>query len=225
MKRFSASMVLIILAVLAVAQVAMAQPFGVTTENGTQKTGTGTTATSVAITGGNVTEVNITAAQITGRWAGFWGSITAGINLTDGVQTFYAWTVSNVTGAAVYAVNGSVTDWDLMQRANDTHMPVNLQGEATDNFNNTFNSSETFTVGTSRSIDNVKYAMTWQDGVQGTLLKSYALTTSDTNAEIFAAKAVGDADSFINGVEADFQLIVPAQSAYATPYEFYLELP
>ena len=222
------NMSLVFLAILSLMLVpfAIAQPTGGNvTVVGNSETGTGTSSETVGIEGGNVTNVNVSGTSITGRWAGFYGNISGGVKLTDSVaNSFYEWTVSDMTGAVVYATNTTVADWTGANIAPATYaqMPSYVVGDVTDTYNATFTASELFT-SSSLSEANTNFTNTWQNGAQGTL-RTYSLYSAADNAIIFAGKAQNDVNSFKGTNTTDYQILVPATSAVSN-YNFYLELP
>ncbi len=197
---------------------ALAEPTGANVTIGPSERGTATTAETVDTEGGNVTEVNVSGTSITGRWAGFWGTVEGGIALTDAADNaFFEWTVSNVTGAVVYAASAAVTDFSTLTAGNDTVAPAYVQADVTDNYNNTFNVTDTFT-SASLNIAGAPFVTTL--GGAGAL-RTYSL--ADGTTHIWAAEAVQDSTGF-NTETVDYQLLAPANSAGIT-YTFYLELP
>lgn len=202
----------------------LAAPSGATTTVGASETATGTSVTTVNADGGNVTYVDVDSTVITSRWAGFYGNVTGSLLLGDAsANTFYQWTVADVTGAVVYAANGSVTDWtggNIGPLAN-ANAPTWVAGSSTDNFTNTFNTTGTFT-SSSPSIGSVPVATTLNgSGVAGDL-DTYALWSTADSVNIWAGAVVDDANGF-NNETVDYQILLPAQTG--TTYSFYLELP
>ncbi len=205
---------------------AIAQPTGGNvTVVGSSEKGAGSVSETVGIEGGNVTNVNISGSSITGRWAGFYGNVSGGVKLTDSSSnSFYEWSVTDMTGAVVYATNTTVADWTGGNIAPATYdqMPSFIIGSTTDNYNSTFTASEVFT-SSSLTENDVNYTSTWQNGAQGTL-RTYSLYSAADNALIFAGKAQDNVNSFKAGEQLDYQVLVPASSTI-TNYNFYLELP
>ncbi|MDK2849830.1 MAG: hypothetical protein PWP03_809 [Candidatus Woesearchaeota archaeon] len=215
MKRFWVLFGVVLLMLYSFTGFVRADPTGATVTAGTAVTGSGTTSDNITINAGEVMSANIYGKTITTKWAGFYGNISGGISLEDSSgNVFYNWSVSDVTGAVVYAANDTVSDWTL-SNASEADMPAYVQGTATDSFSNTFTASEQFTSPT-KTVDNVLYAVTYGTGT----FKTYALKT--TSEIIFAGKSPGTAAGF-NGNNVDYQILVPAQSN--TNYYFYLELP
>jgi len=198
----------------------MAAPTGGSVAEGATSSWSGTASTSVNTYGGNITEVNVSGYSQTGRWAGFWGEVSGGIRLSDGTNSFYEWTVTDVTGAVVYAADAAVSNWGSIAAAGISDLPGYLTAGATDNFTNTFNTTgKTFT-SASLSISNVPYTNTYSGGSAGNL-ETYAL--KDGTTLIWAGKALSNEASFDGGT-VDYQLLVPANTTQQT-YNFYLELP
>lgn len=219
-KRLSKMFVLTAVIMLITAYAVIGAPSGAEIDASQQYTGTGTSSEFLRTEGGNLTNINITSDQITSRWAGFFGTITAGLKLADaGGNSFYEWSVVNVSSGMVYAANESMSSWSL-SAATEADMPGNLiVAEAADNYNKTFTTTGDFN-SSSMDIASVPYTTTWQGGASGTL-RTYALKTG--TKLVFAGKAVENATGFDNS-EVDYQLLVPGFSSGMT-YYFYFELP
>ncbi len=216
MKRMLVLMAAVLLLVYGSMNLVNAAPAGAQITAGSLETGTGTSSDNMTINAGEVQAANIYGKTITAKWAGFYGNISGGISLEDtSGNVFYNWSISDVTGAVVYAANGTVSGWTLLN-ASEADMPAYVQGTATDSFNNTFTQSEQFVRPGGQTVDNVLYATTYGAGT----FKTYALKT--TGEIIFAGKSPGSQAGF-NGGTVDYQILVPAQSN--TNYYFYLELP
>ena len=213
---------LLVVMAMCIMPMAFAAPTGGTVDELAQETGAAAVVQTVDIEGGNVTGVNVSTTSITGRWAGFWGNITGGIELSDSsANKFYEWTVSNMDGAVVYVSNGTVSDFGSLAAATVSDLPSYITGAATDNFSNTFTATEIFNSSSVTNITSTPYAQSWQSGSQGTL-KTYALKDTDGDL-VWAGKAQNDVTGF-NGETLDYQILVPADSTVVT-YSFYLELP
>ncbi len=184
------------------------------------------TTTSVDIIGGNVSQVNVSSVQVTDKWVGFYGEVSGSIVLGDSTgHTFYQWTISDPSGAVVYATNGTVSDWSSLSAlyADSGYLPDFLIS-GTDSFNNTFTSQEDFTSPT-LSVSAVNYTTTWQGGAQGTDFKTYAMYADSGATLVWAGKVVADQTSFNSGT-ADYQILAGVNQIGATQtFYFYLELP
>lgn len=220
-------MLMIAVFALTLALVAAA-PTGASTAAGASETGTSTSSTTVNIDGGNVTYVDVSSNVVTGRWAGFFGNVSANLILSDAsANNFYQWTIGSMDGAVVYAANASVSDWTTgnIGPLSNANAPAWVQGAVTDNFTQTFAATEAFTssgYSGGSEIAAVPYVTTYNSsGVAGNL-KTYALYATAESANIWAGKVVDDADGF-NGNSVDYQVLLPAQTG--TTYSFYLELP
>lgn len=199
----------------------MAQPAGGEVDIGASERGEGTAADTVIAEGGNVTQVNVSGTSITGRWAGFWGTISGGIALSDASNnSFYEWTVSDVTGSVVYAADGSVSDWTTVTAASSSDQITFVDEPATDNFTNTFTGTDDFSSASIATIPSVPVATTLQND-SSTNLRTFALMAGSTR--LFAAVADAGEVGF-NSETVDYQLLAPADSGTVT-YTFYLELP
>lgn len=199
-----------------------ADPAGGETDFLGESRGGATSSQTETVEGGNVTGVNISGTQITTKWAGFYGNISGGIILADGSSnTFYEWTVTDLTGAIVYAANTSVSDWSTLANASATDMPSFLTTAATDNY------TETLSTGGSGTFDGdaltTYYTTTWNDTAQGSL-ETHSLLADGGNTLIWAGVAEDGTTGF-NGGSLDYQIIVPADGTTTTTYNFYLELP
>ncbi len=179
-------------------------------------------AGNASVTAGGTSQVDVQSTQSTGRWAGFYGSITGSIVLADATSHWFKnWTVSNVAGAYVYASNASNPDFSTLAAATSTDEPSWLTTTgAADNFQNTFAQSEAQTFNGQSVTAN--YTQTY-DNTGAETFKTYALKDGSSDL-IWAALAQNDATGY-NGNTVDYQLLVPVDGATATNYYFFLELP
>lgn len=213
---------MLIIAVLALPMAFAAPAAGNVTEQGSQSSYAGISSESVTTEGGNVTEVNVTGYASTARWAGFYGSIDGGIRLGDsGNNIFYEWTVSNFDGSVVYAANTTVSDWSdaAISAAGVGDMPSYLTTGASDNYTNTFDTTEGF-ASASITEGSTPYITTLETGT-GTF-KTYSL--KNTAGTLIWAGLADQNELGFDGTTVDYQLLVPADSSGVT-YNFYLELP
>jgi hypothetical protein len=216
------SILLVLAFTVILASLVLAAPTGGNIATGPSERGAGSSSGTTTAQGGNVTQINVSGTAITGRWAGFYGSISGNITLSDASSNnFYAWTITNFTGAVVYAANSTVSTWNLVP-LNNSIAPIGIQTAAADNFNNTFTSTGTFT-SSSMSVNTVPLTNTYQGGTVGTL-KTYALVTGDGLVNVWAGVAQWNTTSFKTGQRVDYQIIAPTKVA-GTTYNFYLELP
>jgi len=182
---------------------------------GSVETGSNTASDNISISAGNITEVNVSGFAITSRWAGFYGNIAGGVTLADNSNhSFYNWSVNDVSGSAIYAANGSISDWSSLSNATEADMPGYIKGTQVDSFNNTFNTSGTFNKPNGTNID------AFSVSTFGAGLETFALKVGSTL--VWAGEAQNDATGF-NGKTVDYQLLVPAQTD--SVYYFYMELP
>jgi hypothetical protein len=195
---------------------------GVVTK-GPSERGSDTTSGTATLEGGNVTMVNVSGTQITSRWGGFYGFISGGIQLSDGTNNFYVWTISNFTGGVVYAVNSTVASWTLSP-INHSVAPYDVTTVASDNYNHTFGTTATFTA-PSMTVNNVPYTTTYQNGAMGTLRTYGLIVTTSPNTNVWAGMIQTNASSFKGGgALVDYQILAPARTI-GTVYNFYLEMP
>lgn len=190
--------------------------------------GVGIAPATLGALGGNVTSVNINGSSVTNRWTGFFGNISGIVRLSDAAgNRFYSWTINVITGAVVYATNGTVSNWSTLSNTTFQTMPSYLQQTAADNYSRTFTAAENFTTNL-RTIPGVDYAYTLNYTGQNSTFKTYAMTADlnaandDNQTIVFAGKAVQQSNAF-NNESVDFQIIAPARTL--TTYYFYLELP
>lgn len=201
----------------------LAAPQGAQITNLSSERGTGSTATTSYGVQGNLTGVNLTAQQITQRWAGFFGKISANVQLADSANNlFFLWSVTNVTNLVIYAANGSVSDFTQVTTGNQSTSPPYLSTDVSDNFNRTFSQSAAFVTPTV-SVASAPYTTTWQAGSQGSL-RTYALAVPSSGVNIWAGVAIHNTSSFRPGQPTDFQILAPADANGVT-YTFYFELP
>lgn len=223
MKRFWTNIVLVLCVFTLLALSAVAQPTGGETTVGPSERGTESTSGTATLQAGNVTEINITGTKITTKWGGFYGFVSGGVELNDASgNNFYVWTISDFTGAVVYAANNTVSSWTLSAISNTT-APAFVVGEAADDYDQTFTATEAF-VSDSMNVAATPYTTTYQNGVVGAL-KTYGLVvTANPNVNIWAGVVIDDTDSFKVGEQVDYQILAPAK-ATGTVYNFYLEMP
>ena len=179
-------------------------------------------AGNASVAAGGTSQVDVQSTQSTGRWAGFYGSITGTIVLADATSHWFKnWTVSNVAGAYVYASNASNPDFSTLTAASTADEPswLNKTGAA-DNFQNTFAQAESRTFNGNSVTAN--YTETYNNAGTETF-KTYALKDGSSDL-IWAALAQNDVAGY-NGNTVDYQLLVPVNGAAATNYYFFLELP
>jgi len=218
--------IMLMLAIIVLSfSIVVAAPTGGDTTVGASTTGSSTASTAVSIDGGNVTYVDVNSDVVTSRWAGFFGNVSGSLFLADAsANNFYKWSISSMTGAVVYAANGTISDWAAgtsIVPLTNANAPSYVNGVSTDNFTQTYNANEAFTSST-YNIASTPYATTYNSsGVAGNL-KTYALYSTTDSATIWAGKVVDDANGF-DGTTVDYQILVPAQTG--TSYSFYMELP
>ena len=221
MNRTTAAIIAALMILTGIA-IASGAPGGAETEVGGSERGDETTSGTADLTGGNVTAVNVTGQQNTGRWGGFFGNITGGIQLGDlNMGLFYEWTVTDFTDAYVYVANDSVSDWGLAAATN-ANQPSYIQGSATDNWTNTFDTTDDFQSSSIALIANVPYTLTYNDAGTGTF-RTYSLYSPGSNAYVYAGQAIDSVTGF-DGSTVDYQILAPADSGIVS-YQFYLELP
>lgn len=217
-------MLMLAITVLSLSMV-VAAPVGGSTTVGASTSGTSTASSTVSIDGGNVTYVDVNSNVVTSRWAGFYGNVSGSLFLADASSNnFYQWSISSMTGAVVYAADGTISDWaqgSSIVPLTNANAPTNVNGVYTDNFTQTYNANEAFTSST-YNIASTPYATTYNSsGVAGNL-KTYALYSNTDAKTIWAGKVVDDANGF-DGSTVDYQILLPAQTG--TTYSFYMELP
>ncbi len=215
---------LILLAmILTVVSLAFAAPVGGQVTAGSSSRGSESSSQTVDITGGNVTSVAVSGNALTSRWAGFYGTVSGSLTLTDAsAHKFYEWTVSDMNGAVVYAANDTISDWSSLSAASVSNLPSYLQTSATDNATNTMNFTGTTFTSSSITVNNAPYVQTYNSTEAG-VFNTYALYSSTDSAYIMAGKVIDDGNGF-DGSTLDYQLLVPANGS-TTQYNFYLELP
>lgn len=213
---------------LMLATFVFADPTGGSTTAGSQERGVNSSVSTITTEGGNVTEVNVSGTQLTTKWAGFYGEVSGNLRITDAsAAVFFEWTVSNVSGAVVYATNGTVTDWSdsNINAMNYSNAPTHLGNvSATDNFTNTFNFTGAFS-SASLAEASTAYAQTFVGGDDSSTFLTYALVSTADDVAIWAAVAEEDSTSFQAGNTVDYQLLAGTLDGSNTDLSFYFELP
>ncbi len=211
---------------------AMSAPQAATVNAGTPESWTpSSTPGSVSTQGGEVTEVNLSTYTVTSKWVGFWGNISGGIRLADASgNTFYEWTVSDPTGAFVYATNATVSSWDGLAKINGATDPIlpDFLIQGTDAYNFTFQNYKDITTPGGVALTGVNYTTTWQGGSQGTNFETYALklNSTPTTYDILVWAAKASPGTSFNNKYVHYQLLAGVDEV-GTPvtFYFYLELP
>lgn len=233
MKLLEALVLFLTLGILLIAPLALSAPTGASvTQVGAQERYQPTEET-VVTEGGNITSLNVTGEVVTSKWAGFWGNVSGAKVLADSSGNyFYKWTISDLTGALVYATTGAVSDWSCTNivplYANDTLFGTyTFLIEGSDSFNYTFTSQESVSIPLTCPAQNFNYTTTWQAGAQGTAFKTYAAKASTEGVFVWVAGVNPAQTSFKGGtVTADYQLLAGVTSETGTTtFYFYLELP
>ena len=218
-----------IVAVLAVVLIAFsysayAAPAGASTNQFSEETYTSAAGTSTT-EGGNVTGLNISGDQQTVKWAGFFGNISGGIVLKDSSgDSFYEWTVSDVTNCTVYAANESVTTWSNLANAAPSNMYSWLvTAGSEDAYNETFKTEATANFNGGAITANS--TTTWTSGSQG-VLRTYSLIEGGGVTTLIWANKANASYTGFDGSLVDYQVLVPAPESPSTlTYSFYLEIP
>lgn len=186
--------------------------------------------------GGNITEVNLTINSSTLHWQGFYGSVTAGLRLAGpNNNSMKTWTVNTIKGQ-VYASTSNNVDFTQLSSLDaalttlDTAFAF-LDGEddnatstGSDDANSAFNVGQ-YTIGansrpkitthSNETNDVWEEVITWHDG-----------DSSDNQSVVFVG-ILNDSGKAFNGDDADYQIIVPEDSAgdqSPTTYYFYGEI-
>ncbi len=187
---------------------------------------TPTGGNTIGAGGGNVTEVNISADLSTSKWQGYWGNVSGSLRLGDGSNVFFDW--SNVEFAAVYASPNSNPDWTSVTA-------VSSQGDketkdAAFGFTNTDADSITNTMtgsacaaGTeiSGAAGVTPYDNAGDPGSWDTCIAD--ITGTDTTRALFGTNIISAGATAYNGLNVQFQLMVPAADG-GTNYYFFLEI-
>ena len=202
--------------------IASGAPGGAETDVISSERGEGTASQTADLIGGNVTAVNVEGQQNTGRWGGFFGNISGGIQLGDSTMgLFYEWTVTDFTDSYVYVASDTVSDWGTLAAASATDQPSYLQEVSADNWTNTFSLTGSFSSASVDPIAGVAYVDTYDgDGVE--TFRTWSLL-ADSTTLVYAGQAINAATGFDNST-VDYQILAPA-SASIVSYQFYLELP
>jgi hypothetical protein len=186
--------------------------------------------------GGNITEVNLTINSSTLHWQGFYGTITAGLRLAGpNNNSMKTWSVSTIKGQ-VYASTSNNVDFTQLSTVDGALTDLDtafsfLSGEddsaantGTDDANSEFlvgqyvvsaNSRPKITTHSNESSDVWEQVIAWHD-----------TNTSDNESYVFVGILNNSGKAF-NGADANYQIIVPEDSAgdtTPTTYYFYGEI-
>lgn len=193
---------------------------------------------SASALGGNVTELNLSIASVTLHWQGFYGSITASLQLGTGSggenSTLKQWAVGNISGQ-MYASRSSTVDFTLLNSTPTTLSDLDsafsfLQGandaatnSGTDSANPAFNIGQYAVEANSfpliRSRDDSGNEV-WDE-----IVMRHA--TDGNPSDFVFVGILNNSGVAFNGEAAHFQLVVPEDSAgdaTSTTYYFYGEI-
>jgi hypothetical protein len=225
------------LSVLAFFGAMYAIPVGAQNVNaGTPVTLGGQQAGTADAWGGNITEVNLTLNSSTLHWQGFYGTVTAGLRLAGpNNNSMKTWSVSTIKGQ-VYASTSNNVDFTQLSTVDGALTDLDtafsfLSGEddsaantGTDDANSEFlvgqyvvsaNSRPKITTHSNESSDIWEQVIAWHD-----------TNTSDNESYVFVGILNNSGKAF-NGADANYQIIVPEDSAgdtTPTTYYFYGEI-
>ncbi len=192
-----------------------------------------TSAGGVAAAGGNITNATLNSQVQTWKWCGLYGNVFANVTLKDASgNTFYYWTMLNVSGAVI-AIQNSSPSWDLVKAAPLTGAQLDalfFAGDtgAADNATQTFNSTSwggtvagvVITSGQASSGAKTFGGSWWTEAINIT-------ATSAGNTTVGFVGNINKGQTLFNGGTGDYQIIVPARNPALTTtviYYFYVQL-
>ena len=191
--------------------------------------------------GGTITAITIDAQQKDTAWKAYVGNVTGKFVLRNSnSMSIYEWPSSTSINGEVYITRSASVNFSngRISCANNSVMVAEqtffgMSGTATDNINNTFNSTNHtgFLVGGNTITQNTCPAIaTWVNNTAQTPSPSAVfqeIALYDTSNFVYAAIINNDQTGFENTTIYDFQAIVAengSSSTTGTTYYFYVEL-
>jgi len=207
---------------------------GANATNLTNTTWYGATPSGVSLAGGNVTNATLWIQSQTWKWAGFYGDIYANLSLKDAAgNSFYYWSVLNVSGAVV-AIQNSSPDWSSIDANPLTGADIDAaffpsDSNAADNATQTFNDT---------SWGGTIAGTTINSGVANAGVKPFGSGGWNEEAiNVSVDTAVNQSIAFVgninhggglwNGGLGDYEILVPARNPDGTKtftYYFFVSL-
>jgi hypothetical protein len=188
-----------------------------------------TTAKEHVARGGNITSVTLTSTTLTGKWQGYFGSVTEKITLRDGDgdNTMFNWTATNATGGEVIATTNTSVNWanPLSNVTNATKIDDAWSfGAVADNATKTFTHDKASVKISDDWVNSTKMAYTYNSTGGDTWETVAAKGLGGSGKEDFLfAGIISTGDSY-KGTTVDFQMIVPTDADDYETYYFYVEL-
>lgn len=187
------------------------------------------TNTAPSATSGDVSAHDVSVNDETTDWSAFYGNLSATVTLSDGSNTFYEWSGSDVAGSAVLAAedgtfSGNAGDLAGVSDLSGTTALTNVKQEGVDSVNNTYTGTGDLSVGELDFTGNV--AATVGDVEAGaTAFQNYLLedTATGDNA-VFASEVQDQATGYDGSTLVDYQLLVGNPGDASTTYAFYAEI-
>ncbi len=192
-----------------------------------------TSAGGVAAAGGNITNATLNMQSQTWKWCGLYGDIYANVTLKDAAgNTFYYWTMLNVSGAVI-AIQNSSPVWANTQATPLTGATLDLlffaaDTGAADNATQTFNS--TSWGGTVAGVAITSAVASAGVKTFGGSWWTEAINVSSSVAANTTVGFVGNINkgqTLFNGGTGDYQILVPARNPALTTtvtYYFYVQV-
>ncbi len=190
---------------------------GATTISGKSNRFNGSLAGNLTAEGGNVTELNLTTTSSTARWQGFYGNVSGGLRLGDGIDIFYNFT--DAEPVSVYSSQNNNFDFTLLNNGTAGDVDV-VWGYATGN-----DQAIDIFLGKT-NISNVSGAPSAELYPLGNDWNSTVLDNNSNTQKsdfIFGVN-VQDNGNCYDGSFCDFELIVPADADSGEVYYFYAEI-
>jgi hypothetical protein len=206
-----------------------ADPTGATMTQGNSSRGSNPGVQTANAQAGNVTQLNIDQTRITDIWQGFFGNVSGRIVLQNsGGNSFYDWTVAQVTGE-VYATRNTVSSWSTVNCTNSTQWQneetaLSIANTSTDGINETYNSTAhpAFMVGNTQ-LSGCRSTRPFNSTGQAGQFWNILLNSDPANV-VYASLLVDNSNAFDN-TTVDFELLVPTNRTTSTAvYYFYAEL-
>ena len=215
----------------------IATPTGPTGINITSNTTKQTTnGMMVNISGGYIAKLNVTASVQNPHWKAFVGWIQGSFTLEDATgSTIYDWSMTSVGGEIYTTRQSGSVNWGTISCADDAEVVAEetvLMHDGEDGINETFTASSNakpFYVGTTSIGAGACYSTQTNVNNQTPVGQEFEeVILHDTSNIIFASILEEGGSTGYDGIDYDFQMIVPENGSSswtgATPYYLYVEL-
>ena len=191
---------------------------------------------TIDATAGTIYEYNLSTTEKSYRWVGLWGNVSGSVQLSDGSNAFYSWTVNTVTaGSILYALTDATgidpTDFGYFNSTylGESDTAYGYSSSVTDSITNTYTGVGDFdSPSRDTNVDvNSTSVGSWTNYVMRADSTDYAIGSTN---EIVWAVSINPGQSAFNGELADYELLIPENEeagdgeGTATSYYLWIEL-